>query len=408
MVRTRRRIPALVLLLSCAAWLPHCKPKATPNQGEKLRDLDDRLTISALRSYADIAFAAYDDSVRGVQALGVAIEALLAAPSPQTLARAQQAWLAARIPYVQTEVFRFYDGPIDAVELQINTWPIDESFVEAADGERQLGIVQDTERFPVLSAGLLAELNGKDGETSISTGYHVLEFLLWGRDTNEAGPGERSYHDFVTQGKTRAAALAERRGSYLRIACQLLEQHLVQVREAWSAGEAPSYREHFLAPPPERGLYLALRGMAKLSGPELAGERLTVPYETKSQENEHSCFSDNTHADVVGDALGVENVCLGRYTRTDGTRISGPGICAAVAHALPLLGRALTRQISDSVSAARSIPAPFDRAIVGDDKAAGRAAIKRTIVSLREQAVLTERALNSLALEEPVRVSVAR
>lgn len=371
-----------------------------------LPELDDRLTMEALRNYADIAFAAYDDSVRGVQALNRSIEALLMAPSAQTLSAAQAAWLKARVPYVQTEVFRFYDGPIDQLELQINTWPIDESYVESAPRERQLGIVQDVSRFPELSRELLSELNGKDGETAISTGYHVLEFLLWGRDMNEAGPGQRSAADFATAPKARDGVLAERRGDYLRLAGQLLEEQLVQVRDAWRAGTGPSYRDHFLAPPPARGLYLALRGMAKLSGPELAGERLTVPYETKSQEDEHSCFSDSTHADVVGDALGIENVCLGRYVRTDGSRLSGAGICAAVAHALPQLGRTLMSQITSSLQQARTIPAPFDRAIQGLDDSAGRTAIARTIVSLREQATTLERALQTLRLEEPVRVSV--
>jgi putative iron-regulated protein len=306
----------------------------------------------------------------------------------------------------------------------VNTWPIDEGYVESEPGAAALGIVQDSQRYPELSEALLAQLNGRDGETAISTGYHVIEFLLWGRDANAAGPGQRTYRDFLVEardsgrerktdadaasGNARAAAqLARRRGEYLKSAAQLLLRNLRQVRDAFGAAPT-SYRAQFAAAPPAAGLYRALKGMAKLSGPELSGERMTVPYETKNQENEHSCFSDSTQRDLWANALGVQNVCLGRYRRDDGSQIRSLGICEVVRRSAPALGQALTSQVAESVRALAAIPAPFDQAILGADSAPGRVAIKRAIDSLRKQADLLEQARVTLALADPPALAVAQ
>lgn len=349
--------------------------------------LDPALTARALVSYADIASASYGDALAGARALSDAVSRLLADPSEQTLEAARETWRSARIPYLQTEVYRFYGGPIDHVELLVNTWPIDEGYVEAARDGRDKGVIDDVERYPTLERALLVSLNARDGETSISTGYHVIEFLLWGRDEHVDGPGARPASDFVA-GDT----LADRRRRYLELASALLVQHLEQVQAAWRADGADSYRARFLALAPAEALGLALRGMGALSGPELAGERLTVPYETRDQENEQSCFSDTTHVDIAFDALGVENVCLGRYVH-EGRTLQGTGLCQALASVDPELARSLTSQVSASVAAARQIPAPFDRALGEADDSAGRRALKRTIDALSAQTQTIERAL---------------
>lgn len=336
----------------------------------------------ALATYADIAFESYSDAVSGVRALEQAIDSFLLAPSAEGLAAAREAWLVARHPYQQTEVFRFYDGPIDRVELRINTWPIDEGYIDGSGSTGKLGIIDDPKGYPELSTELLAKLNAKEGETSISTGYHVLEFLLWGADRRADGPGDRPYTDFV--GKPGDAA--SRRARYLRLAAELLLHDLEQVRDAWAPG-AENYRAEFLRWPAAKALGLAIKGMGALSGPELAGERLTVAYATKAQENEHSCFSDNTVADLTDDALGIQNVCLGHYDRTSGGGpVRGAGLCAAVATRAPALAERLRTTIAASITKVRAIPRPFDQAILGDDAAPGRVAVQAAIVALEAQA----------------------
>ena len=336
---------------------------------------------AALATYADIAAAAYSDAVSGARSLEQAVTTFVSAPSAEGLAGARKAWLSARRPYQQTEVFRFYDGPIDRVELRINTWPIDEGYVEGAGQSGKLGIIDDAKRYPDLTLELLSALNAKEGETSISTGYHVIEFLLWGADSRVDGPGDRPYTDYV--GKPGDGA--NRRGRYLRTAVALLIRDLEQVRDAWAPGH-DNYRAKFLALPPSEAFGLAIKGMGSLSGPELGGERLTVAYETKAQENEHSCFSDNTIIDLADDALGIQNACLGRYERMNGSSVQGPGLCAAAAARSPELAERLQKEIAASVAKVRGIPAPFDQAILGADTAPGRSAVQAAIASLQAQA----------------------
>jgi putative iron-regulated protein len=369
---TRRRAVSLGIVLCGLGGACDAKPAGVS---------DPRLVAgarAALQTYADIAAAGYADSARAARALAAAIDRLLAAPSEETLAAARRAWLQARIPYAQTEAFRFYDGPIDAVERWVNSWPIDENYVESEASAERLGLIQDSAQYPLLSDDVLARLNMRDGETSISTGYHVLEFLLWGRDQNPLGPGQRPFSDFVEQAQPATTA---RRRAYLRSAAGLLVRQLEQVAEAWTG----AYRARFLALQPSAAIGLAVKGMGSLSGPELSGERLSVAYETKDQENEHSCFSDSTLEDLRADALGLQNVCLGRYQRPDGSAIQGRGVCDALQLLAAEPAARLKRQCAASLAALQAIPAPFDRAILGSDSAPGRKAIAAAIVALRAQ-----------------------
>ena len=383
---TRLAVPILrtsVLLFALAATA--CKGEAPAHASEAPAKPPTAAELQALapalRTYADIAQAAYADSASEARKLLAAIDALAASPGDATLAATRKAWLAARHPYQQTEPLRFYDGPIDRTELLINTWPIDENFVEGAADSGARGIVDDEQKYPELSAGLLSSLNAKDGETSISTGYHVIEFLLWGKDTNPDGPGARPAGDY----DPKSSPLAERRARYLRLSTELLISELDELVQAWAPDRADNYRSRFLAMPSLDAFALAVKGMGALSGPELAGERLTVAYETKDQENEHSCFSDNTQQDLADNGLGLQNVCSGRYTRMDGSTLSGAGLCAAIAVRDRALGERLEREITASLTALRAIPAPFDRALAGNDETPSRKAVQSAIKALTAQ-----------------------
>jgi putative iron-regulated protein len=347
-----------------------------------------------LAAYAELAFATYSDSVSGARALALAAGELVAAPSAEHLAAARNAWRAARVPYAESEVFRFYDGPIDRVEASINAWPIDESYVEAGLAGKRPGIIDNQAEYPTLSASLLVSLNSKEGETSVSTGFHVLELLLWGRDTHADGPGDRPHTDYLV-----GTPLASRRGQYLKLASAELVRELEGVRDAWAPERTDNYRADFLRLPPLQALARIVKGMGSLSGPELEGERLTVPYATKDQENEQSCFSDSTDVDIVHDALGVQNVCLGRYQRSDGSQLRANGLCALIAAQSPSLARELEQRLAESVAAARSIPAPFDQAILGNDAAPGRRAIENTMTALRRQVETLTRIAAELSLK---------
>jgi putative iron-regulated protein len=331
--------------------------------------------------YATLVYANYSDTLAAAQDMQAAIASFVAAPSADGLAAARKAWLAAREFYGQTEAFRFYSGPIDddkGPEGQINAWPLDEAYVDYVQGKPKAGLINDP-KFKITKANL-AKFNERGGEENISSGWHAIEFLLWGQDLSETGPGNRSFEDYV-DGKM---AHADRRRQFLTVATALLVDNLTAVTKAWAPGQK-NYRARF-----EKGGKESVRkiivGLGSLSRGELAGERMEVALNSQDQEDEHSCFSDNTHRDIVTNALGIQNVWLGQYKKRDGSVLQGPGVRDLVAAKKADLAEKTSAQLAASVAAAESIPAPFDRAIAKG--AAGRPAIEKTIASLVEQSKL--------------------
>lgn len=323
--------------------------------------------------YVAIVRASYADSLQSATALRTAVDAFVAAPSAATLEAARTAWLAAREPYGQTEVYRFYDGPIDdpdtGPEGRINAWPLDEVYIDYVEGSPTGGIINATAMFPTITKQLIADANTKDAEEDVSSGYHAIEFLLWGQDRSPTGPGARPHTDYLA-----GAMNPERRGQYLRLVAELLVDDLTAVRDAWAAGSA--YEADFRADP-EEALRRMLQGMGALSGAELSGERMTVALDNRDQEDEHSCFSDNTHRDLRGNAIAIQNAYLGRYGATD-----GPGLDDLVRARDPALDTKLKEQLDASVAAVEAIPAPFDQAILDD---AGRAKVEAAVDALEAQ-----------------------
>jgi putative iron-regulated protein len=362
-----------------------------------------------LADYATLVEASYADSLAEAKALHEAAHELTEEPSAAKLEAARKAWLRSRNPYGETEAYRFYQGPIDndigdddiedGPEGLINAWPIDESYIDyvtdAKTGEVVAGgvnIINSTEEFPEITEQLLVDLNTKAGEDSISTGYHAIEFLLWGQDHDPDGPGARPYTDYVT-GEDGTGENQARRGQYLQVCADLLVEQLGSVHDAWKESEA-SYRAKFLALPSKEALGAILLGMGSLSGAELSGERMSVAYDNQDQEDEHSCFSDNTLADLHNNATSVQNVLLGRYADFDGA-----GIDELVEAKDPALARQLREQIQEAIDAIDAIPAPFDQAILGDDDSEGRVAVITAVRALQDFTETLEAAAKVLNVE---------
>ncbi|MGA0570858.1 imelysin family protein [Variovorax sp. VNK109] len=343
--------------------------------------------------YAVLVHAGYDDALKGAQALQKTITSFIARPSEEGLVAARKAWLDAREVYGQTEAFRFYGGPIDddnGPEGRINAWPMDESYVDYVVDAPDAGIINN--RKVAITRKQLASLNERDGEENIATGWHAIEFLLWGQDLSETGPGNRSFEDFVDGKKPNA----DRRRQYLKVVTEMLIDDLRFVANAWAPGKQ-NFRARF-----ERGGMESVRkifvGVGSLSRGELAGERLEVALASQDQEDEHSCFSDNTHRDAVTNAMGIQNVWLGRYKRADGSIVQGPGLRDMVAARDAALAERTTKQIAASVTAAEAIPAPFDQAIKGERSAPGRALVQKTIDSLTQQSKDLVEAANAVGI----------
>lgn len=362
---------------AAAALLSGCgsEPSAPP------ADTLEADAAPVIEAYAARVHADYERSLAGAEALRDAIGAFVAAPSEQTFLAAKAAWLVSRDPYVQTEAYRFYGGPIDDAdgpEGRLNAWPMDEAYVDYVEGDPTAGIINDPATYPTIDAALLAELNEQGGEENIASGYHAIEFLLWGQDRSATGSGDRPHTDYVTDG-TGTAANQDRRGAFLTAAAELLVTDLSGLVEEWAPG-ADNYRASFVARPSRESLRDILLGMGSLSGAELAGERMQTAYDTKEQEDEHSCFSDNTIADLRNDALAIQGVYLGSSGGTD-----DPGLDELVRARDPDLDARLTQELAAGVAAIEAIPPPFDQAILGDDTAEGRVRVKAAIDALRAQ-----------------------
>lgn len=322
----------------------------------------------AAQTYAEIVYASYQDSLEMARALNGAIIAFIAQPNESTMDAARAAWLAAREPYGQTEAYRFYGGPIDGQdgpEGQINAWPLDEAYIDYVEGDPITGIINNPEKYPTINKEVLAALNEQGGEKNISAGFHAIEFLLWGQDMSPDSAGKRPPTDFVKD----AAPNAERRAAYLRAASELLVDSLTRIANAWKPDQRGNYRQTFLALPPDDALQKVLTGIGVLSRSELAGERIFTPYDNQDQEDEHSCFSDNTHRDIYNNALGIANVYLGRYKRLDGTVVSGTAIHDLLKAADPALADKTLALIEKMLANAEKINgmAPFDQAIINPE-----------------------------------------
>lgn len=374
-----------------------------------------------LGNYADIAAAAYGDAYATAQTMNAAIQALITTPTAETLAAAKVAYLAARVPYMQTEAFRFGNAIVDDWEGKVNAWPLDEGFIDYVDAsygeateENELAVLNviATPKFElagapvdatVITPALLeSTLQEADGVTAnVATGYHAIEFLLWGQDLNGTGPGagNRPFTDYAA-GAACTGGNCDRRAAYLVAASDLLVSDLGTMAADWQPAGAA--RAAVMADE-TAGIATILTGMGSLSYGEMAGQRIKLGLMLNDPEEEHDCFSDNTHASHYYDTVGIRNVYLGRYTGVDGRMISGPSLADLVAAADPAVDTALRHDLDGSVAAAAVLVdaatsgTSYDMLLApGND--AGEQMIMGLVDALVTQTKSVERAVSALGL----------
>ncbi|MBU2953899.1 imelysin family protein [Marinobacter sp. F3R08] len=382
---------------------------------------------SVVSHYADLAHANYQDALITARALDEATDRLIANPTEANLRAAKDAWLAARVPYQQTEVFRFGNAIVDDWEGQLNAWPLDEGlidYVKADDYQHELGnggataniiantsvnVGGETLDVTTLTPGLLADLNEIGGsEANVATGYHAVEFLLWGQDLNgfEHGAGERPVTDYAV-GAECTNGNCERRGEYLDAVTDLLVSDLDWMVAQWAPGATDNYRAQLTAADANEGVQKMLFGMGSLSLGELAGERMKVALEANSYEDEHDCFSDNTHNSHYYNGKGIQNVYTGTYRRVDGSLVSGPSLSDLVQQTDPELDARLNRQLETSMEAlglmkaraeSSSNPMTFDT-MIAPGNAEGSRIVNGAIMALVAQTGSIEEAARDLGIE---------
>ncbi|WP_194097618.1 imelysin family protein [Marivivens aquimaris] len=377
---------------------------------------------AVLDNYANIAAAIYEDSLTTAKDLQGAVDALIANPSEETLQAARDAWLASRNPYQQSEVYRFGNPIVDDWEGKVNAWPLDEGLIDYVDanyggptdenefaalnviGNEQFELagfdVDATDITPELIGDTLNEADGI--ETNVARGYHAIEFLLWGQDLNgtEHGAGDRPFTDYV-QGEGCTNGNCDRRADYLTSATELLVSDLEYMAGQWAeGGEA---REAVLANEGE-GLIAILTGMGSLSYGELAGERMRLGVMLNDPEEEHDCFSDNTHNSHYYDGLGIQNAYLGHYTRVDGTVVEGASVSDLVAANNAELDEEMKAKLDASVTALGDVKAAAENGMSYDQmlargNAEGEELIMGAVNALIDQTSTIEAVVASLDLD---------
>ncbi|MDC0657955.1 imelysin family protein [Leisingera sp. SS27] len=377
---------------------------------------------AVLTNYANIAEAKYQDSLATAQVLKATVDTLVAQPSAENLEAARAAWIAARVPYQQSEVFRFGNPIVDDWEGKVNAWPLDEGLIDYVDAsyggpsdENTLaalnvianpsfelsGRVVDAARItPELLEGALHEADGI--EANVATGYHAIEFLLWGQDLKgtEHGTGDRPWTDYA-QGDTCTGGNCGRRGEYLQAATDLLISDLEWITAQW--GEAGDARAALLADE-DAGITAMLTGMGSLSYGEQAGERMRLGLMLNDPEEEHDCFSDNTHNSHYYDGLGVQNVYLGEYVRVNGELVSGPSLSDLVTEKDATLDSELRTKLSATMLALGRIKTAAEAGFSYDQmlaqgNEAGEALVMGGVNGLIGQTRSIERVVSALKLD---------
>lgn len=376
---------------------------------------------AVVKTYADIAEAVYGDSLATAKTLDAAIDAFIAAPSEVGLKAAKAAWLAARIPYQQSEAFRFGNAIVDDWEGRVNAWPLDEGLIDyvaesygAESDENALFTanvianakltvdgkeIDASSLTPEFISGTLQEAGGI--EANVASGYHAIEFLLWGHDLNgtKAGAGARPFTDYAKDGCTNGNC--DRRAQYLASASDLLVKDLEEMAANWAEGGAA--RKALVEGDPKAGISTILTGMGSLSYGELAGERMKLGLLLHDPEEEHDCFSDNTHNSHKYDAVGIRNVYVGEYVRVDGSKVTGPSLSALVAEKDAAVDAELRTNL-DATLAAMDVMAKraeggeaYDQ-MIGEGNADGNAVVQAAIDGLITQTKSIERAIAALDL----------
>ena len=352
-------------------------------------------TAAVVRQYAVNLDASYKDAITQAQALDAAVESFIAAPSADGLTACQNAWLGAHKGYGQSEYSRFYGGPIDQAQGGMNEWPIDESFIDYTQQQPNGGIINDPTDYPQINAQVLATADERGGLENLATGYHAIEFLLWGeRPDPMNGPGTRPYTDYV-DGAT--AMNQDRRRTYLSVVSAELVSDLRGTESQWNLDDKASYASQLLANPQD-ALSKVFRGISQMTISELLYERLDDPYVSQDKKDEESCFSESTYNDLVANALGIEDSYTGHYQTSSGSVLQGPSISDLVKAKNPTLDGQLRQEISAVRTAIGAIPPPFDHAVLSPATSADRMAVGAAVDAFQPMQGLFDQAGQALGI----------
>jgi len=332
-------------------------------------------------SYAQLVSHYYKETAIKTKTMNKAINVFLNEPNENNLTRAKSAWIEARKVYGITEAFRFYGGPIDGTNIYgeegpeglINSWPLNEAYIDYVRGNQNAGIINNLSH-EITKSTIIAS-NQSDDDSDVSTGWHAIEFLLWGQDLSLKTAGLRPASDYIPENK-----INERRRKYLLKVSELLMEHIAWLNNQWK--ENGEGRKTFLSSQDPGGAILT--GIATLAGFELSAERIATALDSGDPEDEHSCFSDQTHIDVRANFNGIKNVYLG--LGANGEKFS-PSASTLISNKNPTLHEKIMSTLNKTSNNINNITVPFDKLLSETKNSPGRIAAENTVSNL---IVLTE------------------
>ena len=331
---------------------------------------------SLASSYANLVSYYYNEVSLSTQEMHNAIIKFVQAPDNNSLTNAKNKWIAARSIYGITEAFRFYGGPIDGVnkygeegpEGLINAWPLNEAYIDYVKGSSNAGIINNLSLE--INNDTIIAANMSEDDADVSTGWHAIEFLLWGQDFSLETAGIREASDYLPTNEINI-----RRRAYLAATSTLLLEHINWLSMEWlENGEG---RKAFLNKNDPGGAILT--GIATLAGFELSSERIATALDSGDPEDEHSCFSDQTHNDVKANFNGIINVYLGKGL--NGESFS-PSISEFVAKNNLKLHENILEIINETNISINNITVPFDKMLSEPKNGPGRQAAEKTVSNL--------------------------
>ncbi|CAA2137295.1 imelysin family protein [Hyphomicrobium sp. ghe19] len=381
-------------------------------------------TKDIMKNYGDLAHAMYGDALAKAKDLDKSIDALLAKPSAETLQAAREAWKASRVPYMQTEGFRFGNKIVDDWEGNVNSWPLDEGLIDYVD---KASYGDTKEENPLYTANIIAnkkirlgpkildaskidkkviaKLNSAlDVETNVGTGYHAIEFLLWGQNLHKPGvkSGERAASDFDLKNCTHENC--DRRRAYLKAASGLLVDDLAEMAGNWKPDGAA--RKALAGLDESAQLSTILTGIGSLSYGELAGERMKLGVLLHDPEEAHDCFSNNTHNSHYYDEVGMTEIWNGKY---DGaTPISGPSIAELAREKAPDAAKRVDEAMATTLEKMNAIKAKADSGEMMYDQmlAAGNDEGNKLILDAVDALVAQARAIEAVVAALNLKVKI--
>ena len=391
-----KQLAVLVLALVCTTAQP-CAVFQPPREyrlaGASI-DFDANPQAQALIHRSSVDYAA---ALKHAQRMQRAIDEFLRKPTRKNLQSAQQSWRNARRHYQRTEWMRFVDGPIDwpaaplqaaGPESRLNAWPLNEAVIDYVAGMPNAGIINQLE-LPLTINGVLAK-NQVGDENDVTTGWHAIEFLLWGQDFSVSGPGQRSHTDFLAGDLAR-----DRRRHYLRIVTELLVSDLAQVLKEWDLADPISYGSRLSKLPSSEIIGPALHGAASLIAIELHGERFAVPLDSGTQEDEHSCFSDNTLADLRNNLAGITRMLRNSAT----AQSTHDSLFALIAWKNPALATQLQAAMHQAERRLADVPEPFDQLILQASTSSDRQKAEAALSALQTLALKLKASAETLSVQ---------